>query len=225
MKKYLIIITLLFLSSGCANIATVVKKGATLRDEKVILVGKLILDPMLEQKFGSSCGCGIFPSFEEQYENKLFVFLDNDEHHMFTDDLGVICCPHSVMKAQTAIESIQGEYFTVELPREKTFIKGVFVVLTSSSSTNSGLLIRSNIKIDITPEDAFIYIGDFIYTLNKKQKFELQVVDNFNRVKEKYSSFVKSSQAMPVPIQNKTVKNISEIETFFSTMRTTTRAL
>jgi len=214
----------LCLHVGCVNIVRNVKQGFVVPDDKVILVGRVTIDPPLEQKFGWACTMGVLPPYEKQYGKLFFIFLDTDENKEFTDEAGVICCPHAIMHAKTTIEQKWDEYFIVSLPRKTVYVKGVFVVLEQSPDS-AGLIIRSNIKIEVGPGDAYLYIGDFVYTLNKKGKYELTIVDNYNAIKNKYSSHVSGSDSRNIILQNRVIKSNPEVETVSAVLRTRYRAL
>ncbi|MFH0977490.1 MAG: hypothetical protein V1874_17055 [Spirochaetota bacterium] len=203
MKKLLFVL-IAFIAAGCSNILENVKAGSSIANDKIIIVGKVNIVPKFEQ-FG-----------DDDWKNKILLFIDDDEKEEFTDDLGLICDLIRMLKeADTVIKSDWDDYFIVELPRKNFYLKGVYVVAERRGNRDSGLLIRSNIKIDIKANDRFIYIGDLNYIMNKKDKYELQIVNNYDSARKKYEKYF--SNLKGVTLQNRILINKSKVETFGAT--------
>ena len=199
MKKYLLLLSALPFLLQCATMLKPLKDGSPVQNDKIVLIGRIILEPELKQKFNHCIGCGFLL-------RNSYLVLDNRKDFMLSDDLAEVASGSAMRNCQMTGEASWDEPFAIEIPKGDLYAKGVVVRLKSTAT----LLIRFNFKI---PEasSGFIYIGDMVFKLNKKEKYEFSVVDNYAEITHRYEKWHQS-----VGLQKKLISENMMIETLFA---------
>jgi hypothetical protein len=197
MKKYLLLLSALPFLLQCATMLKPLKDGSPVQNDKIVLVGRIILEPELKQVFNNCIGCG-------SLHRTSFLVLDNRKDFMLSDDLADVASAQAMHKAQMLGVVSWDEPFAIEVPKGDLYAKGVVVRLTATAT----LMIRFNAKL---PDAAsgFIYIGDMVFTLNKKDKFEFSLLDNYAEITHRYEKWHQS-----VGLQKKLIPGNMDLETF-----------
>jgi len=105
--------------------------------------------------------------------------------------------------ADLTLMSKWNKYFIREIPKTDLFLRTVYVFLNSVGNSRDELYINCNKKITVKKNDTFIYIGDLHFYFEKDGQCTLEIRDNYNSVRRKYSSYLKTRSGRPILLKKR----------------------
>jgi len=170
-------LVLVLMCSGCAGILSNIDRGTEVRDDKVIMVGKISFDPpILQKRSGLSIGmANVFYSLYNKDVNK--------------KPITAIDAEFTVKHHSPGYKKYY--YFIVKIPRKYDPIH-----LTSIHSF-PGIVMNGTTHLEIfpklliprRPDDRFIYIGNIVVK-KVENRISIEIIDEYEYVKKRFQGHV-----------------------------------
>jgi hypothetical protein len=200
------LIGLSFLLSACGSIAPyrVAEEGERVRDNQVLLLGRIDFDVQFEQDLGAG-------SYSEEGEVEVFLEVGD--------------------KIKFAVVPFN-EYFAIRVDRASVELSAltIYTLYRYSVSGNTRVEYSEYVNfeyelppIDIAPDDQFVYIGDFQHRFTHRNPYGIQdsrvfVVDNYETALERFRGYATAVDGTPLSPENKaTVTTQARLSDGFNT--------
>jgi hypothetical protein len=183
-RKYLFILMSLILVMtffGCVTL----KKGALINNNEIAVLTNVVFEPPYTK------GNIVTIMLIGKLRNKLYDIMDFGGG------------------AKLIENDKMGKYFIFKIPKEKLYIRTITSTLLS---TNFWVNYYVKTPLHFTAESNFIYIGDIIITTDKDtNEIEMKVIDNFERIKDDYSGYLKNTDGSSLRLEKSLIDPYEDI--------------
>jgi len=186
------------LLAGCASITLISamaknldthKAGTKVPDDKVMVVGKIVLDPVPAQEIqilgGDSLKGAVSLGFTRDAKKEI---------HWGKND------------SDNTAQVPWAQYFALLLPRkESTYLKGVSVALKVNSMNGEYIVIPCTLTVPFAADERVVYIGDITFKFDQANSMggtsdTVDVVDAFDAASSSYNNVFKDSSGAMLPL-------------------------
>jgi hypothetical protein len=207
--------TVLLSLCSCMSMLPVASKpepGQPVGEDVIVVAGRVIMEPELQQEFK-----GPMVGVKEEFEKKSLIFLSKKPNK----PVG------SVFSADHIISQPWDEYFLAVLPRESLYWSTVYIMLSKAGTWETSLYLHSSFEISYSPDDRFIYLGDFVYHVQRSDKSNelmagMEIRNGFEAARTQLEGDVVGPDGQPLALQNRIPAEVGELKAVIEQLRTHT---